>query len=95
MRWRNRGTYGWIYTRTKFTGKRYDESLWLTFDYYDTSIINHLADNDVNMRIGRTNSWNEAWDSNGFLFRTHSSHANEPNSEPYKSNWNHKEIKFT
>jgi hypothetical protein len=57
MRWRNRGTYGWIYSRLKFTGKRWEEGIWITFDYYDSSV-----DADINMIVGTSNSWTEAWD---------------------------------
>jgi hypothetical protein len=88
MRWRNRGTYGWIYSRTKFTGKRYEEDLWLSYDYYDSS-----TDLDRNMRVGLTSSWTESWKQ--ILHDNKSTQSSTANWEPYKTNWNHKEIKFT
>jgi len=35
MRWYNNGTYGWLYSGTRIASKKYDEAIWLHFDFLD------------------------------------------------------------
>jgi len=88
MRWYNNGTYGWIYTRTLYAGKRWDEDLWIVFDYLDTDV-----DRNVNLRVGLTASWTETIDR--VLFSTLVDHKGTAiYTEPPRTLWNHKEIKY-
>jgi len=57
LRWYNNGTYGWIYTATLYAGKRYEEDMYISFDYVDLE-----SDGDRGMIVRTTASWTEAWD---------------------------------
>jgi hypothetical protein len=65
IQWTNKGNYGWLYVRNKIAGKRWEEGIWIMFDYYDSSV-----DANINMIVGLTASWTEAWDRKIF----HSAH---------------------
>jgi hypothetical protein len=56
MRWRNRGTYGWMFSRLKPSVHPIDDEIWIFVDYLDTE-----EGSNINMIIGATNSWTESW----------------------------------